>query len=77
MGVANRKSVAWHIAKTLEEEGATVIYSVRSEERRDSLKKLLGDRPVYLCDVEQPEEIARLAKEVGTEYAPWTASSIA
>ncbi len=70
MGVANRKSVAWHIAKTLEEEGATVIYSVRSEERRDSLKKLLGDRPVYLCDVEQPEEIARLAKEVGTEYAP-------
>ena len=28
-GVANKKSVAWHIAKALEEQGATVIYSVR------------------------------------------------
>ena len=30
-GVANKKSVAWHIAKTLEEDGANVIYSVRAE----------------------------------------------
>ena len=33
-GVANKKSVAWYIAKTLEEEGANVIYSVRSEDRK-------------------------------------------
>jgi len=30
MGVANKKSVAWHIAKILEEEGANVLYTVRS-----------------------------------------------
>ena len=41
-GVANKKSVAWHIAKTLEEEGAKVIYSVRSGERKKSLEKLLA-----------------------------------
>ena len=35
-GVANRKSVAWLIAKTLEEQGATVLYSVRSEARKKS-----------------------------------------
>ena len=35
MGVANKKSVAWHIAKTLEEEGANVIYSVRSNDRKN------------------------------------------
>ena len=29
-GVANRKSVAWHVAKTLEEQGARVVYAVRS-----------------------------------------------
>ena len=28
-GVANKKSVAWHIAKSLEEQGATVIYRGR------------------------------------------------
>ena len=42
-GVANRKSVAYFIAKTLEEEGATVLYSVRSEKRKESLQKLLGN----------------------------------
>ena len=36
-GVANKKSVAWQIAKQLEDEGARVIYSVRSEERRDRI----------------------------------------
>jgi len=37
MGVANRKSVAYLVGRTLEEEGAKVVYSVRSPERRDSL----------------------------------------
>lgn len=63
-GVANRKSVAWLIAKTLEEEGAEVIFSVRSEARKESVKKLLGDRPTYVCDVEYPEHIVGLAKTI-------------
>ena len=41
LGVANKKSVAWHVAKTLESEGAKVVYSVRSQARLDSLKGLL------------------------------------
>ena len=53
-GVANKKSVAWHIARTLEEQGARVIYSVRSEARKKSLETLLAGKPVFLCDVEQP-----------------------
>ena len=62
-GVANRKSVAWFVAQTLEGLGAKVVYSVRSEARRKSLETLLGGRPVLLCDVEQPGEIERLASE--------------
>ncbi|HEY9155651.1 MAG TPA: SDR family oxidoreductase [Opitutaceae bacterium] len=64
-GVANRKSVAWHVAKILEGEGAKVIYSVRSEARRQSLNTLLAGKPVFLCDVEQEGAAARLAEEVG------------
>lgn len=70
-GVANKKSVAWSIAKTLEAEGANVIYSVRSESRRESLAKLLGERPVYVCDVEHPEQIEALAAEIGRSYGPF------
>ncbi len=69
-GVANRKSVAWLTAKVLEEAGARVIYSVRSVARKESLQKLLGDRPVYICDMEREEEIQALAaslqQDVGT-----------
>jgi enoyl-[acyl-carrier protein] reductase I len=63
-GVANRKSVAWHIAKSLEAEGASVIYSVRSEARRKSLDTLLAGKPVFICDVEEEGAATRLASEV-------------
>ena len=63
-GVANRKSVAWAIAKTLEEQGGRVIYSVRSEARKKSLETLLAGKPVFLCDVEQDGAAARLAAEI-------------
>src|SRR5688572_27197180 len=70
-GVANRKSVAWLVAKSLEEEGATVIYSVRSEVRRKSLEALLAGRPVFVCDVEQEGAAVRLAGEVAAAgHAP-------
>ena len=64
VGVANRKSVAWLTAKTLEEQGAKVVYSVRSEARRESLRKLLGDRPTLVCDVEEKGAVDRLAAAV-------------
>lgn len=63
-GVANRKSVAWHIAKSLEEQGARVIYSVRSEARRKSLESLLAGKPVFVCDVEEEGACVRLAADI-------------
>ena len=33
MGVANRKSVAWHVSRVLVEAGAEVVYAVRTEAR--------------------------------------------
>lgn len=63
-GVANKRSVAYHIARLLESDGATVVYSVRSESRRESLASLLAGREVYVCDVEQDEAIGELAERV-------------
>ena len=64
-GVANRKSVAYSVAKSLEEEGATVIYSVRSEQRKEQLSsKLLKDRDIYICDFENQEQIDSLADDL-------------
>jgi enoyl-[acyl-carrier protein] reductase I len=63
-GVANRKSVAWFVAKALEAQGARVVYSVRSEARRKSLETLLAGQAVHLCDVEDEGAAARLAAEL-------------
>ena len=67
-GVANKKSVAWFIAKTLEENGAKVVYVVRSEARKESTAKLLADRPVYVCDVEFQEQIDAVAKSIEKDH---------
>jgi enoyl-[acyl-carrier protein] reductase I len=63
-GVANKKSVAWHVAQTLREAGAEVTYVVRSEERRSSVQKLVGEAPVFVCDVEHETQIAQLAQDL-------------
>jgi enoyl-[acyl-carrier protein] reductase I len=66
VGLANRKSVAWHTGALLREAGARVIWSVRSEDRRAAAAKLAGpDEPVFVCDVERQAEIDRLRDEVG------------
>ncbi len=71
LGVANRKSVAWFIARSLEEQGARVIYSVRSETRKKSLETLLAGKPVFLCDVEGEGAADRLAAAISAAgHAP-------
>ncbi len=63
-GVANRKSVAWHISRVLVESGARCIYVVKDDDVRRNVAKLLGDVDVYVCDVEREDQIARLHDEL-------------
>ena len=63
-GVANRKSVAWFVGRSLEEQGARVLYSVRSEARKKSLETQLAGKPVWVCDVEEDGAADRLAAEI-------------
>jgi len=56
-GVANRKSVAFHVARVLLEAGTNVVFVVRSEARRESVGKLFPDSDIYVCDVEHEDQI--------------------
>lgn len=67
-GVANRKSVAYHSGKVLEEAGAEVIYVVRSAARLESTAKLLGHADVYVCDVEHQDQIDKLSDDLRKKY---------
>ncbi|NCN42407.1 SDR family oxidoreductase [bacterium] len=67
-GVANKKSVAYHVAMKLESEGAKVVYVVRSEARKEKLSRILVDRPIYICDVEFEEQINKTCLEIVKAY---------
>jgi enoyl-[acyl-carrier protein] reductase I len=67
-GVANKKSVAYRIAQTLEQAGCEVVYVVRSPSRQEQVARLLPGRAIYVCDVEQQEQIDSLAKKLSEDY---------
>lgn len=72
-GLANKKSVACAIGKVLVAAGAQIIHVVRSEERAQTARKLFPGVPVFICDVEDEENIITvrdaIAKKVGGSVA--------
>lgn len=63
-GLANKKSVACAIARVLVAEGAQVIHVVRSAERQATARRLFPDSPVFVCDVEDEDNIKRVRDEI-------------
>ncbi len=69
-GMANRKSVAAHVGNVLAEAGAKVIHVVRSDERREQIRKLIGITPIHVCDVEHQDQIERVRDEIASQHGP-------
>lgn len=67
-GVANRKSVGFHVGRRLKEAGARVAWVVHTEARRAELAPRLGEDDVYVCDVERPDEIEALRESLTRDH---------
>ncbi len=67
-GLANRKSVAYHVGQTLTSAGAAVVYSVHTPERRQSAATLVPGAEIQVCDVEQEDQIAALRDAVASRH---------
>ena len=67
-GVANKKSVAFSVGEVLSEAEVNVIYSVRSQARKERVAKILPDADIYVCDVEQEQEIQKLAEDIASKH---------
>ena len=65
-GLANKKSVAYAIAKVLVEAGARLILVVRNEVRAESARKLFPQAAVFCCDVEEEGNIIRVRDEIAS-----------
>jgi enoyl-[acyl-carrier protein] reductase I len=68
-GLANKKSVACAIGRTLVAGGAEVIHVVRSEERAINARKLFPASKVFICDVEEEKNVIRVRDEIAAHLA--------
>lgn len=59
-GIANKKSVAYKVAKTLLENEAKVILSAQNEKNHEFIKKNFKDSPSFIIDVESAEHLEDL-----------------
>jgi enoyl-[acyl-carrier protein] reductase I len=69
MGVANKRSIAWGIARSLHAAGARLIFTYAGERLEKSVRELVEtlDRDDYLvlpCDVTKDEDIEACFKEI-------------
>jgi len=67
-GVANKRSIAWAIAKAWAAAGARLIFNYQGERIKENVAELVGEFgenvPLYPCDVSNDEEIAKFFQEV-------------
>lgn len=67
-GVANKKSVGYHIGQALKAEGAQVIWVVHTEARREELAARLEGDAIYVCDVERDADVEALREKLLAEH---------
>jgi enoyl-[acyl-carrier protein] reductase I len=72
MGVANRRSIAWAIARRLADEGAQLAFTFQGERIEKNVRDLaesVSSPLVTPCDVRSDEDVARVLSEVGETWA--------
>jgi enoyl-[acyl-carrier protein] reductase I len=70
MGVANERSIAWAIAKSLTEHGAKLIFTYENDRVKERVKRLadtIPDSLIFPCDVTDDEQIDRLAELIKSQ----------
>ena len=71
MGVRNKWSIAWGIARAAKEQGANLIFTYLGEREFQSLQKLTEDMaPIeaYPCDVSKDEDIESLFSAIKSKH---------
>ncbi len=71
LGVANKRSIAWAIAKRLADGGAELAFTYQGERIEKSVRELaesVSSPLVTECDVRSDDDVARVFAEVGSAF---------
>src|SRR5712691_893266 len=70
-GGANKRSIAWAIARRLAQEGAELAFTFQGERIESTVRELAGSVSSPLvteCDVRSDDDVARVFSEVGEAF---------
>lgn len=71
-GVANKRSIAWGVARALANHGAQLAFTYQGDRLRESVAELAatlpGKSPLYSCDVTKPEEVKGVFDALNQEF---------
>ncbi len=71
LGVANKRSIAWAIARRLADGGAQVAFTYQGERIESTVRELaatVSSPHVTSCDVRSDDDLARVFTEVGAAF---------
>jgi len=71
LGVANKRSIAWAIARRLAEEGAELAFTYQGERIEETVRELaesVSSPLVTACDVRSDDDVTRVFGEVGQAF---------
>ena len=71
MGIRNKWSIAWGIAKCCHDQGANLIFTYKSEREKDSVYELIEEfkgNVALECDVEDEEAVNRTFEVIKEKY---------
>ncbi|MEP6603127.1 MAG: enoyl-ACP reductase [Spartobacteria bacterium] len=70
-GVANKRSIAWAIAKAWAAAGAKLIFNYQGERLKENVEELVSEfgeqTPRYPCDVSSDDDIAKFFEQVKSQ----------
>ncbi len=72
VGVANKRSIAWAIAKAWKDAGATLAFTYQGERLKDNVEQLVGtfgeDTLLIPCDVTSDEQIDQVFQAIQDRF---------
>ncbi len=72
VGVANKRSIAWGVAKALSNHGAQLAFTYQGDRLKESVAELTAGlpakSPLYPCDVTKDEEVKSVFEELSKEF---------
>jgi enoyl-[acyl-carrier protein] reductase I len=70
-GVANKRSIAWAIAKAWAAAGARLIFNYQGERLKENVEELVGEfgaqTPLFPCDVSSDDEVSGFFEKARSE----------